>query len=114
MAGHAQGEGLTGPGPADDDRDPLAALAQVPDHRLLIRSSGRVRRQGLAHHLMRDHGCLLARPGSGGRDQLLLDAKQVGGGPAALLQGPVGDHTDRPLGHEPVRQLLQVGPSDAV
>ena len=37
MAGDAQGEGLARPGPPDDHGDPLAALAQVADHRLLIR-----------------------------------------------------------------------------
>ena len=69
--------------------------------------------QGLAHRLMGGHGRLLARPAGGAGDQPLLDRQQVGGGPAALLQGPVGDHADRPLGQEPVRQLLQLGPAGA-
>jgi hypothetical protein len=43
--------------------------------------------------------------------QPLLDGQQVGGGPAALLQGPVGDHANRPLGQEPVGQFLKLGPS---
>ena len=113
MAGDAEGEGLARPGPPDDHGDPLAALAQVPDHRLLIRPGGRMGGQGLAHRLMGGHGRLLARPAGGAGDQPLLDGQQVGGGPAALLQGPVGDHADRPLGQEPVRQLLQLGPSGA-
>jgi hypothetical protein len=45
--------------------------------------------------------------------KLQLDGQEVGGGPAALLQGPVGDHTDRPLGQEPIRQRLQLSPADA-
>ena len=101
------------PARPDDQGDPLAALAQVADHRLLIRSGGGMRGQGLAHRLMGGHGRLLARPAGGARDQPLLDRQEVGGGPAALLQGPVGDHADRPLGQEPVRQLLQLGPSGA-
>jgi len=47
MPGHAQGEGLARPGPADHEGDALAALAQVSDHRLLIRSGGGMRRQGI-------------------------------------------------------------------
>src|SRR5215218_2865041 len=47
----------------------------------------------------------------GGRDEPLLDGEQLGGGPAAFLQSPVGDPADRPLGQEPVGQLLQLRPS---
>ena len=67
--------------------------------------------QGLAHRLMGDHGRLLACPASGTGDQSLLDRQEVGGGPAALLQGPVGDHADRPLGQESVSQRLELSPS---
>ena len=69
--------------------------------------------QGITHRLVGDHGQLLARPASGVGDQSLLDRQEVWGGPAALLQGPVSDHTDRPLGQEPIRQLLELGPSGA-
>jgi hypothetical protein len=72
-----------------------------------------MRRQGLAHRLVGDPGCLLARPADGAGDQPLLDRQQLGGGPAALLQRPVSDHTDRPLGHKPVGQLLQLSSSGA-
>jgi hypothetical protein len=65
--------------------------------------------QGLAHCLMGGDGGLFARPAGGAGDQPLLDGEEVGGGPAALFQGPVGDHADRPLGQEPVRQLLEFG-----
>jgi hypothetical protein len=112
MAGHAQGEGLARPRPPHDHGHAGAALAQVTDHRLLIGPRGRVRRQGIAHRLMRDERRLLARPVSGAPDQLLLDRQQLRSGPAALLEGPVGDHADRPLGHEPIRQRLQFRPSD--
>jgi hypothetical protein len=65
------------------------------------------------HRLMADDRSLLACPANGARDQLLFDGQELGGGPAALLQCPVGDDADRPLSHEPVRQLLQLGPADA-
>jgi hypothetical protein len=93
--------------------DAGAALAQVPDHGLLVGAGGGVCRQGLAHRLMGGNGRLLARPAGGAGDQSLLDRQQVGSGPAALLQRPVGDHADRPLGQEPVGQRLQFRPSDA-
>jgi hypothetical protein len=32
-------------------------------------------------------------------------------GRSALLEGSVGDHADRPLGQEPIRHLLEFGPS---
>jgi len=113
MAGDAQGEGLAGPRPPDDQGDPLAALAQVADHPLLIPSGGRMRRQGLAHRRMGRHGRLLAGSAGGRGDQPLLDRQQLWGGPAAFLKGPAGDHADRPLGQEPVRQRLQLDPSGA-
>jgi hypothetical protein len=62
--------------------------------------------QGFPHSLMGDDRRLFLRPAGGGVDQPLLDGQQVGGGPAALLQCPAGDHIDRPLGQEPVRQPL--------
>jgi hypothetical protein len=113
MPGDAQGEGLARPGPADDHGHPLAALAQVADHRLLIWAGGGMSGQGLAHRLMGDDRGVLARPAGGAGDQPLLDAKEVGGGPAALLECPVGDHADRPLGQEPVGQGLEFCPSGA-
>jgi hypothetical protein len=88
----------------------LAALAHIPHHRLLIRPSTGMGGQRVAHHLMGGHRRLLPRSAGGPGDQPLLDRQQLWGGPAALLQGPVGDHADRPLGQEPVRQLFQLGP----
>jgi hypothetical protein len=85
MAGDAQGEGLARPGSPHDHGDPLATLTQIPDHRLLIRPGGRMRRQGVAHRLMRDLRRLLAGSTGGASDQPLLDGEEVGGGPAALL-----------------------------
>ena len=72
-----------------------------------------MRDQGLAHRLMRDDRRLLVHPAGNCGDQLLLDGQELGGGPAAFLQGPVGGHADRPLGHEPVRELLELGSSGA-
>jgi hypothetical protein len=46
----------------------------------------------------------------GGGDQPLLHSQQLGGGPAALLQRPLGDHGHRPIGQEPVGQLLELDP----
>ncbi len=40
-------------------------------------------------------------------DQVLLDVQQLQGGPAPLPPGAVGDHADRPLLEEPVRQPFQ-------
>jgi hypothetical protein len=113
MAGDPKREGLAGPRPPDHYGDPLAALAQVPDHGLLVLAGGRMRHQRIAHRRMGGDRGLFARPVGGAGDQLLLDTKQVGGGPAAFLQGSVGDHADRPLGQEPVGQPLQFRPSDA-
>jgi hypothetical protein len=111
MPGDPNGEGLARPGPPDDEGDPLAALAQVPHHRLLVRSGGRMRGQGVAHGLMGSHSRLLIGPTGHPLDQPLLDREQLRGRPAALLQHPIGDHADRPLGTEPIRQRLQHGPS---
>jgi hypothetical protein len=113
VASHAQREGLTGPGPPHHEGHPLAALVQVPDHRLLILASGRMGGQGIVHGLMGDDRRLFVCPAGRGLDQPLLDRQQLGGGPAALLQSPVGDHADRPLGQEPIRQLLKLGSSGA-
>ena len=99
------------PVPSHDQGDPLAALAQIANHRLLIRASGRMGSQGLAYRLMGDPGRLLAGPAGGRRDQPLLDPQQLRSGPAAFFKGSVGDHADRPLSQEPVRQLLELGPS---
>jgi hypothetical protein len=66
-----------------------------------------MRRQGLAHRLVGGDRGPFARPVGGAGDQPLLHRQEVGGGPAAFLQGPVGDHTDRPLRQEPIRQRLE-------
>jgi hypothetical protein len=113
VAGDAQGEGLARPGPPHHHGNPLAALAQIPDHRPLIRTGGRVRRQGVPHRLMGGHGGLFVHAVGGAGDQPLLHGQQLRGGPAALLERPVGDHADRPLGQEPVRQGLELGPGRA-
>jgi hypothetical protein len=72
-----------------------------------------MRGQRFAHRPIGRHGRLLPRSAGGAGDQPLLDRQQVGGGPAALLQGPVGDHADCPLGQEPIGQVLQLGPAGA-
>ena len=113
MAGDAQGEGLARAGPSHDQGDVLAALAQVADHGLLIRPSGGMGNQRLVYRVVGGDGGSLPCPVGRAGDRPLLDSEEVGGGPAALLQGPIGDHADRPLSQEPVRQLLQVCPSDA-
>jgi hypothetical protein len=43
VPGDAEGEGLAGPGPSHHHGDAGTALAQVPDHRLLIGSGDPVR-----------------------------------------------------------------------
>jgi hypothetical protein len=113
MPGDPKGEGLARSRPPHDHSDPLAALAQVADHGLLVGADGRMGGQGLPHRLMGDPGRLIPGPAGGAGDQPLLDCQQVRGGPAAVLQGPVGDHADRPLGQEPVGQRLELGPSGA-
>jgi hypothetical protein len=80
----------------------LAALAQIPHHRLLVGAGGGMRGQGLAHGFMGGDRGLFGRSAGGVGHQLPFDGQEVGGGPAAFLQGPVGDHTDRPLGQEPI------------
>jgi hypothetical protein len=111
MPGNPQGEGLAGPGPPHHQGDPVAALADIPHHRLLIWPGAGMGGQGLADRLMGSPSRLLLGPAGGCRDQPLFDGQEVGGGPAAFLQGPVGDHADRSLGQEPVRELLQFCPS---
>jgi hypothetical protein len=110
MAGNAQGEGLACPGPPHHYRDAGATLAQVADHRLLVLASGGMRGQRIPYRLVGGNGCLLVRSACSRDDQSLLDLEEIGGGPAAFLECPVGDHADRPLGQEPVRQRLQLRP----
>jgi hypothetical protein len=110
MAGDAEREGLAGPGPADHQGNAGTALAQVPDHGLLVGAGAGMGEDGLTDRLMGDDTHLFARPAGGRGDEALLDPQQLRSGPAALLQGPVGDHADRPLGQEPVRQLFELGP----
>jgi hypothetical protein len=98
MAGDAEGEGLARPGPANYHRNPLAALADITHHRLLVGAGSWVRGQRIPYRLVGGHGRQLARPTGARGDQPLFDGEQLRGGPAALLQGPVGDHADRPLG----------------
>jgi hypothetical protein len=68
MAGDAEDEGLARPRPSHYHGDPLAALADITHHRLLVRPSGRMRRQRLPHGLMRSDGRLLVRPAGGRGD----------------------------------------------
>jgi hypothetical protein len=110
MPGHAQGERLARPGPPDDQRDAGAALADVAHHPGLVLTGGWVGLEGGPDGLMSDHRRLLTGPVGGRGDQLLLDGQQLGGGPAALLQRPVGHHRNRPVGQEAVGQLLELGP----
>jgi hypothetical protein len=111
MPGDPEGEGLARARPPHDHRNPMAALAQVPDHRLLVLAGGRMGGQGLAHRLVGGDRRLFTCPAGGARDQPLLHGQEVGGRPAALLQGPVGDHADRLFGQESVGLRLQLGPS---
>ena len=113
MPGHPEGEGLARPGPAHDQGDACAALADVPDHGLLVLAGGRVRLEGGPDRVVGDHGRLLVGAAGGGGDQPLLDGQQLGGGPAALLQRPLRDHGHRPLGQESVGQPLELGPAGA-
>jgi hypothetical protein len=109
MPRHAEGEGLAGPRPPHHQRDALAALADVADHAGLGGSrGGGVGAQRRANRVVGRDGGLLAGAVPGGDDEPLLDGQQLRGGPAALLQRPVGHHRDRPLGEEPVGQLLQL------
>ena len=110
MPGRSQGEGLAGPGPPHHHRHAEAALAEVPDHRLLILTSGGMGLKRRPDGLMRHHGGLLAGPADGRGNQPLFDSQQLGGRPAPLLQRPLGDHGHRPIGQEPVGQLLELGP----
>jgi hypothetical protein len=110
MPGRSQGEGLTGPGAPDDHGDAGAALADIAEHRLLVLAGGGMGGQGRPNGLVGDHGGLLAGAADGRGDQLLLHGEELGGRPAALLQRPLGDHGHRPLGQEPVGQVLELGP----
>jgi hypothetical protein len=98
VPGDAKGEGLAGPCSPDDQGGQGVALAQVTNHRLLIRADGRVGGQRPPYRVMGNHGRLLVRSAGGALHQLLLDRQQVRGGPVALFQGSVGDHTDRLFG----------------
>jgi hypothetical protein len=111
MPGDPQGEGLARPGPPHHEGDTGAALAQISDHRLLVAAGSGMSGQGVPYRLMRGDRRMFLRPAGGADDETLLDRQQVGGGPAALLHRPVGDHTDRPLSQKPIRQPLQPTPS---
>jgi hypothetical protein len=65
VAGDPEGEGLTRPRSADDHGDPLAALAQVPDHRLLVGAGGGMGGQCLRNCLMGGPGRLVPHPAGG-------------------------------------------------
>jgi hypothetical protein len=111
VTGDPESEGLARPRPPHHEGDALTALAQISDHRLLIGAGSGMGGQGVTHRLMGGDRRMFLRPAGGADDETLLHRQEVGGGPAALLQGPVGDHADRPLGQEPVGQLLQLDPS---
>jgi hypothetical protein len=113
MPGGAEGEGLARPGPAPDQGDPGAPLAEVPDHGLLVLAGGGVGLEGGPHGVVGHHRRLLVGAAGGGSNQPLLDGQELGGGPAALLQRPIRHHGHRPLGTEPVREALELGPADA-
>ena len=102
MPRHPQRESLAGPGTPHHHRHPGATLAEVADHRLLVLASRGVGLKGGADGVMANHGGPLPDPAGGGSDQPLLHGQQLRSGPAALLQRPLGDHADGPLGHEPV------------
>jgi hypothetical protein len=110
MPGDPEGEGLAGPGPPHHHRHPGAAQAEVADHPGLVLAGGRVRLQRGTDGVMADHGGLLAGAAGRGSNQPLLDPEELRGGPAALLQRPLGHHGYRPLDQEPVGQLLELGP----
>jgi hypothetical protein len=109
MPGCSEGEGLAGPGLAHDQGDAGAALADITDHALLIVAGGGMGGQRGPDGLMGHLGGLLAGAAGGGGDQPLLCGQQLRGGPAPLLDRPIGDHADRPLGQEPVGQVLELG-----
>jgi hypothetical protein len=64
------------------------------------------------HRLRRTHPGLFAAALQRAGHQASFDVQEFRGGPVALAQGAVGDHADRPLLEEPVRQPLQLGPVD--
>jgi hypothetical protein len=113
MPSDAEGEGLAGPGPADDQGDPLAALADVPDHGLLVLAGGGVGLEGGPDRVVGDHGRLLLSAAGAGGDQPLLHGQQRRGGPAALLQRPIRHHGHGPLDQEPVSEVIELGPGGA-
>jgi hypothetical protein len=113
MAGYPEGECLACPCLAHHNGDAGAALADVADHPGLVLASGRMGLEGGPDDAMPDHRRLLAGAAGGRSDELLLDAEEFGGGPAAFFQRPVGHHGHRLLGQEPVGQALQVGPGGA-
>jgi hypothetical protein len=113
MPGDAEGEGLAGPRPPDHQGDAGAALVEVADHPGLVLAGGRVGGQRRPHRVVTDHGGLFAGPAGGGSDQPPFDPEELRGGPAALLQRPVGHHRHRPFDQEPVGQPLQLDPAGA-
>jgi hypothetical protein len=113
VPGGAEGEGLAGPGLADDHGDAGAALADIADHGLLVLTGGGVRLEGGPNRVVGDHGRLLLGAAGGGGDQPLLDGEEFGGGPAPFLQRPIGHHGHPPLGTEPVSEVLELDPAGA-
>ena len=113
MAGNTQGEGLARPSPADDQGDPLAALAHVPDHRPLVLAGGGMRLESGPHRIMGHYRGLLISASRSGDDQPLFNAEELGGGPPVLLQRPIGDHGHGPLSTKPVHESFKLGPADA-
>src|SRR5215217_2855902 len=109
MPGYSEGEGLAGPGLSHDQGDAGAALTDITDHVFLVGAGGGMDLEGGPHSLVADHGGPLAGAAGGDGDELLLDPEQLRGGPAALLQRPIGDHADRPLSEELVSQVLELG-----
>jgi hypothetical protein len=99
--------------PADHDLDAGAAQARVTDYPGLVAAERWMGGQRLPDGLVGGHARALACAVDRRGDQALLDAEQLGGGPAAFLERPVGDHADRPFGQEPVGQGLQLLPVGA-
>jgi hypothetical protein len=69
VASHPQDEGLARPGPADDQRDAGAALADIPDHGLLVLAGGGMGLEGGPHRVVGAHGRLLVGAARGRGDQ---------------------------------------------
>jgi hypothetical protein len=72
-----------------------------------------MRLEGGSHRIMGDHRGLLISASRSGDDQPLFNAEELGGGPAALLQRPIGDHGHGPLSTKPVHEFFKLGPADA-